>query len=790
MQFAIFLLPASILAVGTFVTLLISGEKISDKRVLDWFVEALVFGVGLLIIPMVLVGVWLDGYLDQVVYIYFTISLFILSFYTFKLINSIGFIQRKFLLKSSEVKDSYNSLNLMQSSAKSHDSIFRLLIFLIVLSYTIINLVLPERGWDALHFYFPNALYYFYSDDIPTAFNPLNFIPAFKPPTNVLLLTYGFYVSKSFAAQLIPILFIIGMVFLCIHLAEQLHQSSTVGLLSALLVLTSPLMYTLGREYIYYQELSLTFFFGVSIIYLLKYLNANKTREKWYYGSIISVSLAVTVLSKISGITIFFVLITTFPLFSKKFDIYMKTLLFGFLSYFLFNKVARRTYIGTGIVVILIVLVILFNIYHQTAASESIFRFLLIGGLLSVIAIITWGIQLSNIPQIRQFLIDLYFNQDTSAFKYQYSPPISITEVFFEHAHSLTFVTSAFILLFSQQFNFFLFPFKLVGIWSLIKKKRWKQKLPLQWLFSFYILWLTYHSAVSSRYLSVILIPMSYVTAIGIINTLKYISNSALFSSETKNQTKYAFIELCILLALLGSNILMYYPIFPLEYVFLPFNERLYYFHTHWWKLIIYGLVAFCALMLFVKVIIYPNKLSKRIFRQDILIIDDNSRKLIVIILGMLLLLPLFTEGVIFAYSGFNEQTYSENTIYNNRKAVMDLAEYISSLERNIKYISVGVNIPGLEYFTGHPFLDLYLISKIENISNFFTESNITVLLQKFANNNIDLLITTLPANLLYPVYETRFVSKYPFLHQVPQLFNASYQNTEFAVYPVYNYAN
>ena len=61
--------------------------------------------------------------------------------------------------------------------------------------YILQSLVYPLRGWDFLHFYLPNSFRIYITGQLGLI-NELNFFPQFKPPLNILLYAYAFFITE------------------------------------------------------------------------------------------------------------------------------------------------------------------------------------------------------------------------------------------------------------------------------------------------------------------------------------------------------------------------------------------------------------------------------------------------------------------------------------------------------------------------------------------------------------------------------------------------------------------
>ena len=106
-------------------------------------------------------------------------------------------------------KVSAKSLFEKANNIDSNGKVVLLIITILVLCYTVFNLVLAFRDFDAIWMYIPDAMWYYRVNYIPQL-NPLNFRLSTKEPFVSLLFTYALYITGSLNIKLFPILFIIG----------------------------------------------------------------------------------------------------------------------------------------------------------------------------------------------------------------------------------------------------------------------------------------------------------------------------------------------------------------------------------------------------------------------------------------------------------------------------------------------------------------------------------------------------------------------------------------------------
>ena len=184
--------------------------KIKDSdSFLVYMLESLIFGSVTLVAPMIILALIANRYnrtklLGRFVYIYFFIAV---AYLIYKIILFIRKKLPEFILTSRK------------KLLKSMEILFISIIVVMLVGYIIQATIYPLRGWDFLHFYLPNSFRIFVTGQL-TKINEFNFLPQFKPPLNVFLYAYGFFVTQSEMINYIPILFLLGCTYLCYKIAR------------------------------------------------------------------------------------------------------------------------------------------------------------------------------------------------------------------------------------------------------------------------------------------------------------------------------------------------------------------------------------------------------------------------------------------------------------------------------------------------------------------------------------------------------------------------------------------
>ncbi|MCG3216451.1 MAG: hypothetical protein KAS63_07005, partial [Candidatus Heimdallarchaeota archaeon] len=179
----------SIMAMGSLQVEILRKKILKIKNNDSFFqhlLESLILGTLSLIVPMLIIAIIADRidnstFLERFVYVYLAIGLVYLIYKIYI------WIRRKLpRIMLSDRKKIPQSLEVLLT----------VIVSLMLLFYTLQALVYPLRGWDFLHFYLPNSFRIFLTGQLGNI-NELNFLPQFKPPANVLLYAYSFFITQS-----------------------------------------------------------------------------------------------------------------------------------------------------------------------------------------------------------------------------------------------------------------------------------------------------------------------------------------------------------------------------------------------------------------------------------------------------------------------------------------------------------------------------------------------------------------------------------------------------------------
>jgi hypothetical protein len=120
----------------------------------------------------------------------------------------------------------------------------------------------------------------------------------------------------------------------------------------------------------------------------------------------------------------------------------------------------------------------------------------------------------------------------------------------------------------------------------------------------------------------------------------------------------------------------------------------------------------------------------------------------------------------------------------------MELAEYIKSHYQNDEEITIIVNIPGLEYFTFRPVIDLYFANPYLTADQqaALSATNTSYVIQELLNLHISYVVTLKQDHPFYEPYILRFVTTYPFLSSVEDGYgDLLFENDEFTLWKLHN---
>ncbi|MCG3222409.1 MAG: phospholipid carrier-dependent glycosyltransferase, partial [Candidatus Heimdallarchaeota archaeon] len=629
----------SILAIGSLEVDILKKWILKIKKsdsIFEYLLESLVLGSISLVIPMLAVGILADRIdsskiLERFVYIYFAIGL---SYLVFKIYM---WIRRKLpALVLSERK----------KITKSVETLFLVTALLMLFFYTLQGLVYPLRGWDFLHFYLPNSFRVYITGQLGKI-NELNFYPQFKPPLNVLLYAYVFFVTQSEMLHLVPMMFLAGTVYLCYKIARIEGITKRNSLIASVAFLATPFVFFLVYEFQYYQETYVMFFTTAAFYFFRKFFKEKKTKNKFYFALLVSLALSGCILSKVSGFIIPIVLFVAMP--SDKIGKVLRILIIAGFSFQLIRKSIFEIYLGTGILISLLSVYCVYLVIKSETLSFSYKRWGFIFGIYSLpLAIgILWGLYILTIPGVKDILFDLYVNLQYNQVSFNW-PGIALpgTETYLENAHTATFVSSSFSILIATMF---------AGTWALFKiagfiKSNGKHNELLLWLVFFFVFWQGFFAKGSIRYMSPIIVPLTIIFVVGLISVVD-------FFNKRDGKDRDGFLAIIFIIV---SAYLSLYPIMPFEIISKNFHLRWYLAHYN-----IGSLIGYISLFtLFTVFLIWKEKDLKISFPM-VYTKKFNPRKIIAaFLLFILFFVPFGAQAALLIYVNFDINTFQSEYCY------------------------------------------------------------------------------------------------------------------------------
>ncbi|MHA1464084.1 MAG: hypothetical protein ACTSQ2_03205 [Candidatus Heimdallarchaeaceae archaeon] len=737
----------------------------SDSRI-DYFIESLIFGTISLVVPMLIISIIADKIenttiLERFVYLYITIAF---AYLIFKIYRWVRKKLPELVLKKKKVPQGIETL-------------FTVIIGLMIIFFTLQGLVYPLRGWDFLHFYLPNSFRIYLTGQLGMI-NELNFMPQFKPPVNILLFAYGFFVTQAEMIHLIPILFLVGTVFLCYKIAKLEGLTKKSSLLSSIALLATPFTFFLVYEFQYYQEIYITFFTTAAYFFFRKSLKSETVKSQFYNALLASLALSGCVLSKISGFVIPLVILVAMP--SDMVGKVIRSIIVVGFAFQLIRKSIFEVYLGTGILIFLLCAFCIYLIFSSETLKFSYKRWLFVLGIYSLplIAAVLWGLHLLSIPGVQDFLINIYIDVPVTQISLSWTGiALPETTTYLENAHTATFVSSSFSILIATMFAGTWLFFKIFGF---IKAHKKNNELMI-WLIFFFVFWQGFFAMGSIRYLSPILVPLTILFVIGIDSVVS-------FFNKRDGQKRDGFLASIFILA---SAYLSLYPALPFEIISEDFHLRWYHAHTHIWSLL--GYIILFNLLTFT--LIWKEKQLKIDYSQ-IFTKKFNFRKIISgFLIFILFFTPFLAQFALLIDTGFDLDEFNSKYCYFTRETYQELVDSINRLGYPDNLAILTINTPGLEYYTSQPVIDLFMLGFIENSglanSTFpLGIENVTRTLEFFEQYDLSIFVALNTSNDWYNAYQDRIYWNY-FIYRFinnNEYFTWRFSNQEFIMYTISSY--
>jgi hypothetical protein len=739
----------------------------TSNSVFEYFLESLVLGSISLVIPMLAVAILAERIdsskiLERFVYIYFALGLAYLVFKVYM------WIRKKLpALVLSERKN----------ISRSVETLLLVVVLLMLFFYTLQGLVYPLRGWDFLHFYLPNSFRVYITGQLGQI-NELNFYPQFKPPLNVLLYSYVFFVTQSEMLHLVPMMFLAGTVYLCYKIAKFEGISKRNSLLAAVAFLATPFVFFLVYEFQYYQETYVMFFTTAAFYFFRRFYKETKSKNKFYYALLVSFALSGCILSKVSGFVIPIVLLVAMP--SDKIGKALRILIIAGFSFQLIRKSIFDIYLGTGILILLLSIYCIYLVMRSKTLTFSYKRWFFILGiyLLPLTIGILWGLYILTIPGVRDILFDLYVNLQYNQISLKW-PGIALpaTETYLENAHTANFVSSSFSILLVAMF---------AGTWALFKiagfvKSHGKHNELLLWLVFFFVFWQGFFAKGSIRYMSPIIVPLTIVFIVGLTTIIEFFNNR-------DGKDRDGFLATIFIIA---SAYLSLYPIMPFEIVNEDFHMRWFLAHQR-----VGSLIGHIFLFTLITLLLIWKEKELKISFPMIYVRKFNLRKILAgFLIFIVFFVPFGAQAALLIYVNFDLQEFQSKYCYYTRAEYMELVDAINRLGYSDDQVVMTINTPGLEYYASQPVIDMFMLSLIRNagLSNTtfpLSIENVTKLMGFFETYNVAIFVTLNTTNDWYPAFLVHYYWHY-FIYRFLYnnlYFNFRFSNSEFIMFTLNSY--
>ncbi|MHA1869094.1 MAG: hypothetical protein ACTSXD_13705 [Candidatus Heimdallarchaeaceae archaeon] len=769
----VFLPVISIISFGSIEVSIINKILKNEKKqtFFEHILGSTVLGTISLVGPMIFFGLLAYYYPSQLtkqlmsnfVYTFLTISIAIFLYYLFYFIIKV--------LPKTVLKGQYRH-------EKSISKILIVVIFLMLGAYTFQALVSPIRGWDALHFYLPNAFRIFATGELGKI-NELNFLPMFKPPLNVMLYSFTFFITLTEMIQLVPMLFFSLTVYLCYKIAKMEGLNEKYSNMAAIAFLVTPFVYFLIYEYQYYQEIYIMFFTTSSYYYYKKFLQSTENKDQIIYTLLTSVSFAGCVLSKMSGFVIPLIIFTAMD--SDKIGKVLRVLLvFGFVAQIV-RKSLFDIYIGTSIFILLAAIYCVIVIIQSKTLIFSYKRWFFTAVIFSFPIFVGyfWGQHMLKIAGVEEMLRSTYWDPRNTSLNLKWEGiDLPLVETYLENAHSATFVTSTFAILIATMFAPSWLFVKFIGLYKTHKEK--KNGLII-WLVFFYIFWQGFFALGSIRYLSPIVVPLTIIVVFGFKGIINFFNEKF----KLQNDGFFAFIFFAL------TGFLSLYPVFPFEVsVIINFHERWYKAHTHIGTIIAFSLLLTLILFLF----IWKEKSWNLSFSKSFIKKKRIQRISTAFLLFVLIFVPMAAHAALITYCKFDINEFQNRYSYYTRTNYEELKYAINRLGASDWETILSINTPGLEYYVSQPTIDIFMLNFIENSETgektYLDRENITKLFDFFNKYNVSIFVSHNQKNDWYKAFIEKFYWNYYIFRMLAnnKLFTLNFYNEEYLLYTFNNY--
>lgn len=730
-----FLPIITILAVGAGIWQLISKFGPGNLRKTEYFTIFLMLGSLSLIIPLAWIGIQPGGILAIFIgnntielidfwswcLLYFLLGLIIVIIAGYFIIRILLRDLEHFQLEFTTFKD-YRFI----------------LLGLLLLDYFVLELILPLRGFDALYYYFPEAEVFAQAERI-TEINYLSFLPVVKSPLNVLLYVYSYYVTGELAIQLIPFLFLLGLVILVYDFSMELFDNKSIAMIAAIFILVLPFTYWLMNYWAFYQDLYLCYFFSVTCYFSLK---LHKSPSNKIFAVLMCMGMIGALLTKITAWVLPIILLIWLPTGSKEKIIRVAIILI--LGLFLCVQAATRIFIGVTLPIIVSLGVMVYIIRKEKVSqyhSRTLIQLIPIGAAIAIGSFwLTNRMSLSK--SVWNGLYELYF-QFSQLIQWFY-PLQSLDPLLhtLESVHRINFFSATGILLVGTAF---VLPWLILKIFAL--RVFGPITAPLIWILSFFCIWCTYYLDGSMRYLAPIIIPFILCISWGFYQLTLTINNKA----------KQEFMG--VLFAFLGCfNIYYLIPLESLtvtnqtqEVIGLSYNQAAlnYYSLFPFPFLLIRILLTLCFSFLVFFYInkelttYYLNVLMKKINLAGISKLyhylippftrRTNIRWVSKLLVCGIIIIPLVVQSYLLLNVEGDLARFHSIHEYEYRTEYQEIVTIIQQQNQPFAAI-LTVRTPGLQFFTRQPVIDIYYQRQIFPSDPFFQSTNLTEIIEVLRN--------------------------------------------------------
>ncbi len=724
-----FVLPAlSIVGVGILLrNLLIMVVEEPESNNYDKYLDTLLLGTLLVNLLLIILGLLLDDVFVLTARLLYITGLLSLLF------NGIRYI------KSGKVDlKTYRNWNSYQWALLG-----------VMLTYVFYAFISPIRGWDSLQFYFPNARFYVESDGFSLGTNPLTFYPMFKPPLVSILFAYSFANVGEFYLELLPWFYMILIPYVTIKTARILYDDERVGYFAAVLMGTMVFSFHILLESYYFQEIPLTLFVSAAIYYYLQYRRTSLR----YYLVMAEVAIVLSALTKLSGIILFPFMALIFRDFIHR---YISALGVMVITLFLTYKSAVDIYIGTSVFVLAVGIYMTYSVLrredHIPEISQRDQLLFLSPGIAGFVLGVIGFIYLAFTSGSLDFWTAYIFRGKTSSIRWEYPTVDNPAEtIWFQYSAQTSFTAAIFFLFTGMIFVSAWILYKIWGAYSV----EFTQPFLNRWIWIFFIIWLTYFSyRSSSRYLSFILVPLSIVTAKGIID----------FGEYFKHRTGWEFDVSVLMWYNAILPFFYYYPTVPLEFVTLYHSLRLYYHHLYQFRLVLYA-IAFLVIGIGVLKIAddYTKKGKGLRFNQ--------------VMAGLTVFMFVLPGILAYSVTGFSTYRIQTELFHHTRAEMNTLVEHLNSLGLDNDDLLISVDTAGVPYRTGIPTYDLIMPFLDKSMFDGVDPHDINEVLSTLQKNNLRYFLYPKAGQARYSWLDQKFGVSYWLSEPV---FNSRIYSSEF----------